>query len=174
MNGKGDSPRNCFSQRFRDNYDLINWNMPTQPPSPCRHPGCSALGNDGSGYCPQHTTERGRTQRDRAYDRSTRATDSDLAMAAQIRSSARWQKMRGYIKAKHPLCCDPFRDHPDRPMPTRVINHIKLLAQHPELAFVETNLAPLCSACDGKIKALELKGESTEQLFEEFVRGIEQ
>jgi len=22
-NGKGDSPRNCFSQKFRDNYDII-------------------------------------------------------------------------------------------------------------------------------------------------------
>jgi hypothetical protein len=22
-NGKGDSPRNCFSQKFRDNYDAI-------------------------------------------------------------------------------------------------------------------------------------------------------
>ena len=24
--GKGDSPRNCFSQKYRDNYDSINWN----------------------------------------------------------------------------------------------------------------------------------------------------
>ena len=24
--GKGDSPRNCFSQKYRDNYDMINWN----------------------------------------------------------------------------------------------------------------------------------------------------
>jgi hypothetical protein len=23
--GKGDSPRNCFSQKYRDNYDLIDW-----------------------------------------------------------------------------------------------------------------------------------------------------
>jgi hypothetical protein len=26
MAGKGDSPRNCFSKKYRDNYDLINWN----------------------------------------------------------------------------------------------------------------------------------------------------
>jgi hypothetical protein len=25
MNGKGDSPRNCFSPQFRENYDQINW-----------------------------------------------------------------------------------------------------------------------------------------------------
>lgn len=24
--GKGDKPRNCFSQKYRDNYDIINWN----------------------------------------------------------------------------------------------------------------------------------------------------
>jgi len=23
--GKGDKPRNCFSQKYRDNYDSINW-----------------------------------------------------------------------------------------------------------------------------------------------------
>jgi len=23
--GKGDRPRNCFSQNYRDNYDSINW-----------------------------------------------------------------------------------------------------------------------------------------------------
>ena len=23
--GKGDEPRNCFSQRYRDNYESINW-----------------------------------------------------------------------------------------------------------------------------------------------------
>ena len=25
MNGKGDKPRSCFSKRFKDNYDEINW-----------------------------------------------------------------------------------------------------------------------------------------------------
>lgn len=24
-NGKGDRPRNCFSEEFRNNYDQINW-----------------------------------------------------------------------------------------------------------------------------------------------------
>lgn len=23
--GKGDKPRNCFSKKFKDNYDLIKW-----------------------------------------------------------------------------------------------------------------------------------------------------
>ena len=25
MAGKGDRPRNCFSKRFKDNYDEIDW-----------------------------------------------------------------------------------------------------------------------------------------------------
>jgi hypothetical protein len=25
--GKGDSPRNCFSNRFKNNYDSINWKI---------------------------------------------------------------------------------------------------------------------------------------------------
>ncbi len=24
--GKGDKPRNCFSRKYRDNFDSINWN----------------------------------------------------------------------------------------------------------------------------------------------------
>lgn len=26
--GKGDKPRNCFSKKFKDNYDLIVWRKP--------------------------------------------------------------------------------------------------------------------------------------------------
>jgi hypothetical protein len=25
MNGKGDSPRNCFSKEYKKNYDSIDW-----------------------------------------------------------------------------------------------------------------------------------------------------
>jgi len=25
MNGKGDKPRNCFSEKFKSNYEEINW-----------------------------------------------------------------------------------------------------------------------------------------------------
>ena len=25
QNGKGDKPRNCFSDDFKDNFDLIDW-----------------------------------------------------------------------------------------------------------------------------------------------------
>ena len=28
--GKGDKPRNCFSQSFKNNYDSINWKFENQ------------------------------------------------------------------------------------------------------------------------------------------------
>lgn len=28
--GKGDSPRNCFSHRFKENYDTIKWSEEKQ------------------------------------------------------------------------------------------------------------------------------------------------
>jgi len=28
--GKGDSPRNCFSDRFKENFDSISWKEETQ------------------------------------------------------------------------------------------------------------------------------------------------
>lgn len=30
--GKGDSPRSCFSQQFRDNYDAIEWHRAGNAP----------------------------------------------------------------------------------------------------------------------------------------------
>jgi hypothetical protein len=36
--GKGDRPRNCFSDKFRDNYDLINWSKRSNSKSKDTHP----------------------------------------------------------------------------------------------------------------------------------------
>ena len=35
MNGKGDDPRNCHTDAFREGYDEINWHRkPTSTPAP--------------------------------------------------------------------------------------------------------------------------------------------
>lgn len=36
MNGKGDKPRNCFSEEFKNNYDLINWNSTKRKNKKCQ------------------------------------------------------------------------------------------------------------------------------------------
>jgi hypothetical protein len=33
QNGKGDSPRSCFSKQFKDNYSEINWKKTPKPRS---------------------------------------------------------------------------------------------------------------------------------------------
>lgn len=38
MNGKGDSPRNCFSKQYRSNYDTINWGRPKTIDEVCNDP----------------------------------------------------------------------------------------------------------------------------------------
>jgi hypothetical protein len=38
MNGKGDSPRNCFSKQFKSNYDNINWRRPKTIDEVCGAP----------------------------------------------------------------------------------------------------------------------------------------
>jgi hypothetical protein len=30
MNGKGDKPRNCFSNAYKNNYEEINWNTKSE------------------------------------------------------------------------------------------------------------------------------------------------
>jgi len=34
MSGKGDKPRNCHSQQFRDNHDSIDWSKGRPAPKP--------------------------------------------------------------------------------------------------------------------------------------------
>lgn len=36
MAGKGDKPRNCFSEQFKDNYDLIDWGKSKKKPQKSR------------------------------------------------------------------------------------------------------------------------------------------
>ncbi len=38
MSGKGDSPRNCFSKQFKNNFDDINWGHARSIDSMCSSP----------------------------------------------------------------------------------------------------------------------------------------
>jgi hypothetical protein len=37
MNGKGSKPRNCFSKRFKTNYDEISWGKPAHHEQTNKH-----------------------------------------------------------------------------------------------------------------------------------------
>ena len=127
------------------------------PRRPCWEPGCRALVDRG--YCEQH-----RRQTAARYDRQRRA-DPVLGQPARIRSSARWQRYRAWLKRRHPFCCDPFGKHGDRLTAAVQVHHVEPLRIRPDLAFTEANTAPVCTACHGRVEAMERTGRDTRHLF---------
>lgn len=73
--------------------------------------------------------------------------DPAWRQAVQIRSSARWQKVRALQLAKQPLCQDPYQRHGLQTVPATEVDHRQPLRTHPALAFALDNLASLCAAC---------------------------
>ena len=147
--------------------------MPSKPPSPCLHPGCRLLVLAGA-YCDLHRSAR-RLQQSRTYS-ATRSekqqSNSELATAQTVRNSARWQTVRDVIRAKHPVCCDPFNRHSNEsPQLTTQIHHIEPIGKRPELAFEDSNLAPLCDSCHASSEALERRGKRTRAWFDKFLEG---
>lgn len=131
--------------------------MPVANPKPCRHPGCGALAGAG-GYCPSHKPD---------FTPSVRQqTDPRYIRAREIRGSAQWRKVRAFVLAQHPLCRDPFGHHGDAfPTLAEDVHHIAALIDRPDLAFTETNLAPICQRCHALVEAMERQGKPTCQLF---------
>jgi 5-methylcytosine-specific restriction protein A len=95
---------------------------------------------------------QGRKARDAEYE-ARRRRDPALAQAQHIRSSARWRKVRALKLARDPLCED-CKERGVLKAATQV-HHLEGLAQRPDLAFVMTNLASLCSTCHAKREAKE-------------------
>jgi len=133
--------------------------MPTRPLSPCLHHGCAAL--VPRGRCEAHAKGSSKAQ----YDEGRRKADPLLALAARIRSSAQWQKVRALHRRMEPLCRDPFGDHKGWPVPSAHSHHIQSLATAQSLAFDVGNLAGLCVECHSKVEWLERQGKGTAGLF---------
>jgi 5-methylcytosine-specific restriction endonuclease McrA len=115
---------------------------------------------DAGAYCDVH-----RAAKHAQYDAINRRDDAALAMAKQIRSSAQWTLVSKIVRAKNPICCDPFRTHGNRPEPTQSTHHIEPLAERPDLAFDEANLRGVCNQCHNRLEAIERSGKSTKSLF---------
>ena len=67
QNGKGDSPRNNFSRKFRDNYDQIDWNYGTKR---------------ATGEASKSPQEQTRSSPNRDFD--------------EVKESIGWENPRGY------------------------------------------------------------------------------
>ena len=130
--------------------------MPDAPPKPCCYPGCRSFSISGKGRCAQHTV---------VYDETTRRNSPALQRAAVIRGSSTWKRIRTSFTACNPVCCDPFGDHKYGPEPMQDVHHVLPLATHPNLAFDQSNLRPLCRPCHNRIEAMERLGNPTQSYF---------
>lgn len=86
--------------------------------------------------------------------RAARDREREKTEAQRIRSSARWQRLRGLIRSRQPLCADPFRTHATegRIEPATEVHHIAPVWQRPELAFAMSNLMPVCRDCHERLE----------------------
>jgi 5-methylcytosine-specific restriction protein A len=66
--------------------------MPSIAAKPCRHPGCSALVRDGSGYCIAHKRE------------VKKRVDEQRESSTKRGYSYKWQQAREQFLQAHPLC----------------------------------------------------------------------
>lgn len=120
--------------------------MPKRPLRTCARCGVVC---DGS-YCPKHKAEAeaarkaARLANHQDYNKRRDASDS-------FYKSWPWRKFAKRYKAEHPLCCECERQ--GRVTPSQLVDHIKPYKTHPELAYVASNLRPLCWACHNRIGA---------------------
>lgn len=108
-----------------------------------------------------HSQRLGRMHADKAYDQTRRAVDPALAQAKQIRSRAQWRRLRAIVLGKQPLCADPWGVHArtGRVEVATEVDHIVGLREAPALAYTESNLQGLCSACHARKSKAERRGQ---------------
>ena len=91
------------------------------------------------------------------------------AKARDIRNKARWKTFRAWFLRAHPLCCNPDSLHNDMERGADQVHHIVSLEEAPELAYTESNCAPLCTTCHARVEADGRKGRDT---LERFVKWL--
>jgi 5-methylcytosine-specific restriction protein A len=84
--------------------------MPRKAPTPCRHPGCGRLVQDGSGYCTAH-------QRDKV------GWHQDRRSAHQRGYGAKWQKLRAFVMQRDQGLCQPCK-RVGRLTPAVAVDHV--------------------------------------------------
>ena len=104
-------------------------------------------------------------QKVQAYEAYEAYQGVRMGAAAKFRSSVVWQRFRDWYKREHPLCVDPFRDHPHEVRPVEDVHHVLGLAERLDLGLDADNCRSLCRACHAKVEGMARAGRPTAQLF---------
>jgi len=106
--------------------------LPFKPATPCHHPGCPMLVNDGP-YCQVH-----KKQVNNQYD-AMRGSPSERGY------DTTWVKLRAAFLSEHPLCFECERH--SRLTPASEVHHILPIDKYPELRLDKGNFMALCKPC---------------------------
>ena len=90
----------------------------------------------------------------KAYDRAYNQQDH---RRKDPRKTRRWKKLRELVLKEQPLCADPYSRHANdgRAVAATQVDHIKPLAERPDLVYVRSNLQGLCTSCHAQKTADE-------------------
>ena len=111
---------------------------------------------------PMSHAQRERKRKKAQYNREyyeRRKNTPELADAAKVRSSMRWQNVRALKLRQQPTCEDPDKLHLDRPILAKQVDHIIPLQAGGD-AFAMDNLQSLCVHCHAVKSARERRENS--------------
>lgn len=118
-----------------------------RPLKPCASAGCGELLR-GETYCPKHQAEYDSRRAVQAKKSNTRYNER-RADSDKFYGTSRWRKLSLCFRKLNPLCAN-CKEH-GRITPARLVDHIKPLKTHPELATEWSNLRSLCQSCHNSI-----------------------
>jgi 5-methylcytosine-specific restriction enzyme A len=117
--------------------------MPWAAPRTCNHPGCRALIKGRGGHCDEHRKQRYAQVDERRGSKASRGYD------------AAWRRLRLLKLTKNPVCeCDDCRSN-GRLTPAAVVDHIRPIAERPDLRLDINNLRSMAKRCHDKHTASE-------------------
>lgn len=112
--------------------------MPERARRMCGQPGCWELAAPGGSRCAVHA------------QRETRPTSSSRGYGTQ------WRRARAKFLAANPVCCDPYRLHPERVIAATDVDHI--VPRRAGGGDVAENLQALCHSCHSHKTQREQRG----------------